>query len=443
MTTYTEPKPRCSRRDFLQKAAASGAAAYGALSLARGAYAAGSDVIKIGLIGCGGRGSGAAANAMNAGKDVRLIAMGDIFADRLQDSRQRLKKMYPEQAVVDDEHCFVGFDAYQKVIDSGIDVVLIAGASHFHPIHLKAAVAAGKHIFCEKPHGIDVPAMKMAMEAADEAKKKNLCLVSGLCWRYDLGVREAMKRVHDGQIGDIVTIQETYITSPYILRERKPEWNEWEYQFQNWYHFNWLSGDQTAQQLIHSTDKASWAMGDVPPVKAWGMGGRQVCVEPKYGDQFDHHAVVYEYANGVRVFGFCRDILGCNNETTDVIFGTKGRAFLPGSPRIEGQKPWHYRGGGASKGPAPNMYDVEHKEMFDAIRAGKTVNNSNYMFTSTMLATLAQMVCYTGQELTWEKAMQSKQTFLLPRYSWDAEAPIKPSANGQYAAALPGITQFR
>ncbi len=164
---------------------------------------------------------------MNAGKDVRLIAMGDIFADRLQDSRGRLKKMYPEQATVDDEHCFVGFDAYEKVIQSGIDVVLIAGASHFHPIHLKAAVAAGKHIFCEKPHGIDVPAMKMAMEAADEAKKKNLCLVSGLCWRYDLGVREAMKRVHDGQIGDIVAIQETYITTPYMLRERKPEWNEW------------------------------------------------------------------------------------------------------------------------------------------------------------------------------------------------------------------------
>ena len=182
------------------------------------------------------------------------------------------------------------------MIQSGVDVVLIAGTSHFHPIHLKAAVAAGKHVFCEKPHGIDVPGVKMAMAAAEEAKKKNLCLVSGLCWRYDQGVRETMKRVHDGQIGDIVAIQETYITRPYILRERKPEWNEMEYQLQNWYHFNWLSGDRPSQQLIHSIDKASWALGDVTPVKAWGMGGRQVCVEPKYGDQFDHHAVVYEYA---------------------------------------------------------------------------------------------------------------------------------------------------
>jgi predicted dehydrogenase len=439
MTSKTESQKSssCSRRQFLQKSAAAGAAAYAAVSFARGAHAAGSDVIKIGLIGCGGRGSGAAANAMNAGKDVRLVAMGDVFTDRIQGSRQRLKQIYPTQAVVDDDHCFVGFDAYQKVIDSGIDVVLIAGASHFHPIHLKAAVAAGKHIFCEKPHGIDAPAMKMAMEAAEEAKKKNLCLVSGLCWRYDPGVRETMKRIHDGQIGDIVAINETYITTPYGLRERKPEWNEMEYQLQNWYHFNWLSGDQTAQQLIHSTDKASWALGDVPPVKAWGLGGRQVCVEPKYGDQFDHHAVVYEYANGVRVFGFCRDILGCHNETTDVIFGTKGRAYLPSKPHIDGEKPWHYHG------VASNMYDVEHKEMFDAIRAGKVVNNSSYMFTSTMLATLAQMVCYTGQEITWEQAMNSKATFLLPRYAWDAQPPVKPEANGQYATAMPGITQFR
>ncbi len=177
----------------------------------------------------------------------------------------------------------------------------------------------------------------------------------------------------------------------------------------------------------------------MPPVKAWGLGGRQVCVEPKYGDQFDHHAVVYEYANGVRVFGFCRNILGCYSETTDVIFGTKGRAYLPGRPHIEGEKPWHYQHAGQS----PNMYDVEHKELFEALRAGKTVNNSSYMFTSSMLAILAQMVCYTGQEITWDQAMKSTLSFSLPRYAWDATPPIKPEANGQYATAMPGITQFR
>ena len=439
MTSKSDSRkdPNCSRRQFLQKSVTTGVAAYGALSLARSAHAAGSDVIKIGLIGCGGRGSGAAANAMNAGKDVQLVAMADIFTDRIKGARPRLKKMYSEQVAVDDAHCFVGFDAYEKLIQSGVDVVLIAGASHFHSVHLKAAIDAGKHVFCEKPHGIDVPGMKMMMASAEEAKRKNLCLVSGFCWRYDLGVREAMKRIHDGAIGEIVAIQETYVGTPYLFRKRKPGWTEMEFQLQDWYHFNWLSGDQTAQQLIHSLDKASWALGEVPPVKAWGMGGRQVCVEPHFGDQFDHHAVVYEYPNDVRVFAYTRDMLGCYNETSDVILGTKGRAILPNKPRIEGEIPWQY------EGTTPSMYDMEHKEMFEAIRAGETVHNGNYMFTSSMLAILAQMVCYTGQMITWDQAMKSELSFALPRYAWDVEPPVKAAANGQYPTAMPGITQFR
>ena len=286
-----------TRRTFLKSTLTAGAAAAVPLSLTRSVHAAGSDKIKIGLIGCGGRGSGAAVNAMNAGPDVTLVAMADIFEDRITGARERLKKLKPEQVAVDDDHMFLGFDAYQKVIDS-VEVVLIAAASHFHPAYLKAAVAAGKDVFCEKPHGLDVPGLKIAMAAGEEAKKKDLSLVSGLCWRYDPGVRETIKRVQDGAIGDVITVQENYLTRPYILRPRKPEWSEMVYQYQNWYHFNWLSGDQTAQQLIHSIDKGSWIMGDVPPVKAWGMGGRQVCLEPKYGDQFDHFSVVFEYASG-------------------------------------------------------------------------------------------------------------------------------------------------
>jgi predicted dehydrogenase len=433
-TNAMDRNPRPSRREFLRSAVQSSAAAAGVLSLARSAHAAGSGAIKFGLIGCGGRGSGAAKNAMNAGKDVRLVAMADLFAERLARSRELLRQLpdQREQVAVDDDHCFVGFGAYQRLIQSGVDVVLIAAASHFHPLHLKAAVEAGKHVFCEKPHGIDVPGLKTAMAAGELARKKKLCLVSGLCWRYDPGVREAMARIRDGAIGEIVAVQETYLTVPYVLRQREPGWTELEYQFQNWYHFNWLSGDQTSQQLVHSLDKASWALGDRPPLRAWGMGGRQVCVEPRYGDQFDHHAVVYEYADGRRIFGYCRDMLACHNETSDVILGSRGRAVLPSVPRIEGEKPWRYQG------PKASMYDVEHQELFDAIRAGKTIHNGDYMFQSSMLAILAQMACYTGQAITWEQAMRCESSFALPRYAWDVEPPVKPDGSGRYATAMPG-----
>ncbi len=436
MVSHKSPATQnISRREFV-KHAGMVVAATSAISIERLAHAEGREGFRVGLIGCGGRGSGAAANAMNAGKDIKLVAMGDIFEDHLRGARERLKQMYPDQVQVDDEHCFVGFDAYQKVIASDVDVVIIAAASHFHPVMLKAAVEAGKHVFCEKPHAIDVPGLKMAMAACEEARKKNLAVVSGLCWRYDYGVREAMKRVLDGAIGEIVAIQETYITTPYVVRPRQPGWGEAYYQFQNWYHFNWLSGDQTSQQLIHSLDKASWALHDRPPLRAWGLGGRQACLDPKYGDQFDHHALVFEYDNGVRVFGYCRDIPGCYNETSDIIFGTKGRCHLPNKPRIEGEVEWQYTG------PKVSMYDVEHKEMFDSIRAGNPINNGNYMFTSTMLGILAQMVCYTGQLITWEEAMQSTHSFSLPRYGFDIDPPVKPGPDGVYPTAVPGITKF-
>jgi len=426
-----------SRRAFLQNSAATLATVTcGALSLAGSVHAAGSDGIKVGVIGCGGRGSGAAANAMNAGKDVRVVAMADVFAERVASARPQLKTAYPDQFLVDDAHAFVGFDGYQKVIQSGVDVVLIACTSHFHPVFLKAAVDAGKHVFVEKPVAVDPTGVRLAMAACEEAKKKNLSVVSGFCWRYDDGVRETIQRIRDGAVGEVIAVQATRLGGPYVLRTRQPGWNEMQYQFQNWYHFNWLSGDQTGQQLIHSIDKASWALGDKPPLQAWGLGGRQVCLEPKYGDQFDHHAVVFEYDNGLRVFGFCRDQVNCHNETTDVIFGTKGRAVLPSKPRIEGPNEWAYQG------EKKNMYDVEHEELFAAIRAGKTINNSNYMFTSTMLAILAQMVCYTGEQITWERAMQSTLKLAPERYAWDAEPPVKPDANGNYPCAMPGITKF-
>jgi len=263
------------RREFLKSSALlTSAATLGPMAVPAHAHAGGSDVIKVGLVGCGGRGTEAAVNAMNAGGDVRLVALADLFKERLETSRNHLLKVMPHQCDLPSDRCFLGFDASEKVVACGIDVVLITPASHFSPTMVHAAIAAGKHVFCEKPHGIDVPGLKTVMAACEEARSKSLSVVSGLCWRYDPGVRETMKRVHDGAIGQIMAIQENYVSQPYIVRDRKPGQSELEYQLWNWYHFNWLSGDQTTQQLVHSLDKASWALGDRPPRRAgaWEAG---------------------------------------------------------------------------------------------------------------------------------------------------------------------------
>lgn len=424
----------CSRRQFLGMTAATGAA-LGTLPLARRVHAAGSDVIKVGLIGCGGRGSGAAANAMNAGPDVRLVAMSDIFEDRVRVSRANLTKMKPDQVAVDDAHCFVGFDAYQQVIDSDVDVVLIACASRFHPAYTHAAVAAGKHVFVEKPHAIDPPGIHVVQQACEAAEKKQLCLVSGLCWRYDRGVQETMQRVLDGAIGDLVAIQETYMRSTYRNIERQPGWSELAYQFRNWYHFRWLSGDDGPQSLLHSVDKGAWALREETPVKAFGCGGRSSCFSPVHGDVFDHGAIVFEYASGVRMYANVRAQDGCFSEVSDTFLGTKGRCDLLKN-RIEGEHPWQY------DGPKSNMYDAEHVALFEAIRRGQPINNGLYMVRSTMLSLLGQMVCYTGQQLTWDQALNSTWQAGPEAVSWDMEPPAKLDASGLYPVPIPGMTKL-
>lgn len=430
-----------TRRDFLRGSTALAAgAAVAPLALHRAAHAAGSDVIKVGLIGCGGRGSGAAVNAMNAGGDIRLVAMGDLFADKAKASRDRLAKLKPEQVMVDDDHVFDGFDAYQKVIDSDVDVVLIACTSRFHPQFLKAAVDAGKHVFVEKPHSVDVPGLNVVKAACEDAKKKGLAVVSGLCWRYDLAVRETMRRVQDGAIGDIVSIEETYMRTPYHRAQRKPEWTELQYQFRNWYHFCWLSGDDILQSLLHNLDKTAWAMGEEPPVAAFGLGGRSSIVKPTDGDQFDNASIGYEYANGVRVYGFSRAQANVFSQTADVILGTKGQAHMPSRCKIVvgGKTVWKWD----RRQAKPNMYDVEHQELFDSIRSGKPINNGLYMVRSTMLAILGRMVSYTGQKITWEEAMKSTEVLGPEQIAWDTQPPIQPGPDGIYPAPIPGFTKF-
>jgi predicted dehydrogenase len=365
--------------------------------------------------------------------------MGDAFADRLQSSLKTLKeqKDIGDRVAVDADHCFVGFDAYKKVIDS-CDVVLLAEPPHFRPITLKAAIEAGKNVFCEKPVAVDIPGIYSILETAKKAEEKGLSIVSGLCWRYDNAVQETMKRIHDGAIGDILAIQETYVCGYLWERARRPDWTEMEFQVRNWTYFTWLAGDINAEQHIHSLDKGAWALGDPSPLRAWGIGGRQVRTEPKFGNIYDHHAVVYDFPNDVKMYSYCRQQAGCYNETSDVFIGTKGRAtIIPWRKHfIEGENPWKF------SGKEGDMYDLEHEALFKSIREGKPINNGAYMANSTAIALLGRTATYTGQMIAWEDLMKSKQSLAPEKYSFDADPPILPGKDGAYPIAMPGVTKF-
>lgn len=425
-----------SRRAFLKANTVAAAAAI-ALPIARGAHAAGSDTIRIGLIGCGGRGRGAAVNAMNTGKDVRLTAVADLFDFQARQAVNQLKKQKPDQIDLPEQRCFIGFDACKRLIDSGVDVVLIAATVHFHPTLLSAAVDAGKHVFAEKIHAIDIPGIQQTIAACEKAAKNRRSVVSGLCWRYNPAVQGIMKRIADGEIGRIVAIDASYMVGARRAYARKPDMTEMQCQIWNWYNFSWLSGDQHGAQLVHCLDLASWGMGDRPPLKAWGLGGRQVQTQPEFGDLFDHAVAVFEYESGTRLYASCRDQSNCHDDNSVIFLGTKGFASVPNRCFIQGDKSWK------SKSVDGNMYDLEHVALFDAIRNDRPINNSNYMTTSSALAILSREVCYTGQQITWGDLMKSQATFALPKYDWDITPPVVPDASGRYPAAMPGITTFK
>ena len=282
------------------------------------------------------------------------------------------------------------------MIDS-IDVVLLAEPPHFRPMHLKAAIDAGKHVFAEKPVAVDAPGVRSVLASCEEARKKNLSVASGLCFRYSYGFREAVKRIHDGVIGDIVALQANDFRGPIWVRPRQPGWSDLEYQVRNWYYFTWLSGDFIVEQHVHYLDVCAWAMKDEYPVKAVGTGGRQVRTGPDYGNIFDHHAVIYEYANGTKLFGVCRQQAGCYNNTGAIALGTKGTAEIsPIRQTISGSNSWKY------SGPQNNFYQTEHDELFAAIRSGKAINNGEYMSKTTLLGVMGRRLLHS-QAVTWGK----------------------------------------
>ena len=419
-------KSELSRRDFIKTSAVLGAA-----SLAVGTnrmYAAGSDKIRIGLVGCGGRGSGAAAQALKSGEDVVLIAMGDVFENRLRRSLKNLKddEQFGNRVKVSRDSCFVGLDAYKKVIDSGVDVVLLGTPPGFRPQHLRAAIEAGKHVFCEKPMATDAPGVRSVLKSAAMAKEKDLALVAGFCWRYHLARRAFYQRVHQGAIGSIRTVYATYLTGPVkpmLPASRRPAgMSDVEWQLQNWYNFVWLSGDGLVEQACHSVDKIAWAMNGVLPLKAVATGGRQF--PNNEGNIFDHIDVFYEFPDGVRAFMAQRQIRNCHGDNSDYLMGSDGLGNIKGwsDPTITGKETWRYRG------PKSDMYQIEHDELFASIRSGRHINDGIWMAHSTLMAIMGRMAAYTGKEVSWDKAMNSEEKLVPDNLTWDMDLPIRPMA---------------
>jgi predicted dehydrogenase len=419
--------PLTSRRDFLKTSAAITTALAAPAILPGNLFAgANSDTLLVGLIGCGGRGSGAADQALKADQNVVLTALGDAFPEPLQDSLKNLKGKHPEKVKVTPDKCFVGLDAFQKVIDSGVDVVLLASPPGFRPVHLEAAVKAGKHVFCEKPVATDAPGVRSVLASTKLAKEKNLSLVAGLCWRYDGARREFYKRIHDGAIGEIRALYATYYTGPVkpmpAASGRPAGMGDLEWQMRNWYNFVWLSGDGLVEQAVHSVDKIAWAMKDQPPLKAIAVGGRQT---PNHqGNIYDHMFIAYEYPDDVRAFMGQRQISNCANDNSDYLMGSDGFAKIPAwqAPVIRAREAWRYRG------PKTDMYQQEHDELFASIRSGKPINDGVWMSQSTMMGIMGRMAAYTGQEISWEDALNSKETLVPDKLDWKMKLDIAPMA---------------
>ncbi len=433
MTDPTSSKASfASRRDFLKT---STAASIG-LGMLSNAHAAGSDAIKVGLIGCGGRGSGAAENiceAAGTSYNIKLHAMGDVFEDHLKNCRDRVREhsVCKDKFDVADERCFVGFDAYQKVIDC-CDLVMLATPPGFRPQHIEATVKAGKQLFCEKPVAVDGTGIRKVLAAYDEANKKGLSIVTGTQRRHQASYLESLKRIHDGEIGDLVGGRVYWNQGAIWAHKRQPGWSDTEYQIRNWYHFVWLCGDHIVEQHVHNLDVACWALGG-HPVRAVGMGGRQAIMdEPERGQSYDHFAVDYEFPNGVHVLSMARQIPGCENNVSETIVGTNGQ--------------WHsgdfrqthtFTGKYNSRIRYPrevNPYVQEHIDLLESIASHKPINELKQVAESTLTAIMGRMSAYTGKAVSWEKALDSKLDTFPKTLAWGPmEEPPVPR---------PGVTEL-
>ena len=425
-----------SRRDFLKTSSAVAVAT--GLGITRSAHAAGSDQIRIALVGCGGRGTGAAVNALNAQPNVKLVAMADTFRDRLDGSlKNLLSRIDNERIDVPEERKFVGLNAHEKALQCELDMVLLCTPPGFRPAQFQAAVEAGKHVFMEKPVAVDGPGVRRVLKANEVAKKKGLLVAVGHHLRHEAKHTEVIQQIHDGDIGDVMYMRAYFNTGRIWVRPRKPDQTEMQYQVNNWYHFNWLSGDHIAEQHVHDLDVCNWMVND-HPVEAQSLAGRQRRDDKDYGEIYDHHAVEFTYASGIKLFSYCRQIGGCWGSFSEHAHGTKGTVNIEGHGAsviaINGQQP-------LKRNRGKDGHQVEHDHLFQALLAGQPYNEVDYSAESTMTAILGRMASYSGQRVTWEQGINSQLDLSPERLAWDADPPSLPRPDGEYVIPMPGVSK--
>lgn len=425
------------RRDFLKTSAMiAGGTMLSSIPLM--GHSSVNDTIKIALIGCGGRGTGAATQALSTKFNLQLVAMADAFKDRLDESYKDLSEKFKDKVNIPEEHKFVGFDAYAKAIALA-DVVILATTPGFRPIHFEEAIKQGKHVFMEKPVAVDAPGIRKVLATAEEAKRKKLNVVVGLQRRYQLNYRETIKRIQDGAIGDIVSGQVYWNSGGVWVRPRKPEQTEMEYQMRNWYYFNWLCGDHIVEQHVHNIDIANWVKGSYP-VSVQGTGSQAWRKGKDYGEIYDNHAVELTYADGSVIYSQCRHFEGTSNKVDETFQGTKGRTFLSAS---NAGKLWDHKGNllfsHPTKGQA-NPYQTEHDELFDTISKGEYKHwDAEYGAKSTLTGIIGRYATYSGQVIKWDDALNANNSLMPETLSWDAKPKILPDESGLYPVAQPGL----
>jgi myo-inositol 2-dehydrogenase/D-chiro-inositol 1-dehydrogenase len=425
-----------SRRSFIKRSSAvlaTGAVGTG-LALSRSAHAFGSDTIRVGLIGAGGRGVGAARQALNTEGSTSLVAIGDVFDHRLQGAMRNLESAHPGKIEIGPDQRFVGLDAFQGVLASDCDLVILATPPGFRPQHFEAAIEAGKHVFMEKPVAVDAPGVRRVLAANEKAKEKGLAVAVGLQRHHESGYRETIKFLQEGAIGDIILTRVYWNMGPLWVRNRRPDQSELSYQLDNWYYFNWLCGDHIVEQHIHNLDVSNWLMGAYP-AEAQGQGGRQVRTAKEYGQIYDHHFVEYTYPNGTKMLSQCRQIEGCWGSVSEHAHGTKGWCD------ISGGKIYDAKGEVVWRAPAnEDGWQQEHHHLFADLRKGDIPNEGEYGALSTMTAIMGRMATYSGKRLTWEECLASDVSLAdidsLNRF--DDPAPVQPDAEGYYPVPQPG-----